>query len=137
MLQRSPGKALSMTSPLARQMARVRETGSLDVPEKTRFLSPTTVLDRRQEGARNGFRNYITSREGPYISDSSSRPAPRRRAKWFRNYISSRGSLPFSFSIPCGNLPRRFAIEHTLDVGALQAWAWIVIRRRTKKCCLC
>src|SRR5215469_3558982 len=44
-LQRSPGKALSMTSPLARQMARVRETGSLDVPEKTRFLSPTAVID--------------------------------------------------------------------------------------------
>src|SRR5215467_16212677 len=53
MLQRSPGKALSMTSPLARQRARVRKTGSLDVPEKTRFLSPT-----------------------------ASRPAPRRRAKW-------------------------------------------------------
>src|SRR5215472_5850468 len=63
MLQRSPGKALSMTSPLARQMARVRETGSLDVPEKTRFLSPIAVLDRRQEGARNGFRNHISSRE--------------------------------------------------------------------------
>src|SRR5215831_11566493 len=96
MLQRSPGKALSMTSPLARQMARVRKTGSLDVPEKTRFLSPTAVLgrgqegarkwvlklyqfsgsaflfptavlSRRQEGARNGFQNYISSWERPSI----------------------------------------------------------------------
>src|SRR5262252_9191342 len=92
MLQRSPGKALSMTSPLARQRARVRKTGSLDVPEKTRFLSPTAVLDRRPEGARNGFETISVLG----------------------------GSLPFSFSIPCGNLPRRFAIERTLDFGALR-----------------
>src|SRR5215469_17152925 len=118
-LQRSPGKALSMTSPLARQMARVRETGSLDVPEKTRFLSPTAVLDRRQEGARNGFRNYFSSRERPFcLLQQFSTGAKKAREMGFETISVLGSSLPFSFSIPCGNLRWRFCkSRRTLSFG--------------------
>src|SRR5215472_7492618 len=89
MLQRSPGKALSILLRWPDKWHVAGKTGILDVPEKTRFLSPTAVLDQRQEGAKWVSKLHHFSGGAPYYLLQRFSTGAQGARNGFRNYISS------------------------------------------------